>query len=165
MHLFLVGAGHVGLVSASGFRSLGHRVTVADIQAQRIERPPRRIPPIYEPGLEEAIRAGLADGTLAFQVQRPAAGRFASRSSPCRPRRAPMARSTTTHVRAAVGDLLADAGPDHTIVVRSTLPLDGPAALVALRGGRADAPAIVTNPEFMREGSGIARLRQARTGW
>jgi len=65
MHLFVVGAGHVGLVSATGFRALGHRVTVADVQADRIERLRQGIPPIYEPGLEDAIRAGLADGSLA----------------------------------------------------------------------------------------------------
>ena len=168
MHLFIVGAGHVGLVSASGFRSLGHRVTVADVQEQRIERLREGIPPIYEPGLEEAIRAGLADGTLAFQVGNvpppDASFSFVAVSTP------PGADGalTTTHVRSAVGDLLANVGPDHTIVVRSTLPLGGPAELIELRAGRADAPAIVTNPEFMREGSGIADfLKPDRvvTGW
>jgi UDPglucose 6-dehydrogenase len=156
MHLFIIGAGHVGLVSASGFRALGHRVTVADVQEQRIERLRDGIPPIYEPGLQDAVREGLADGTLAFQVGNtpPAdvAFSFVAVSTPPGPDGA----LSTAHVRAAVGDLLANTGPDHTIVIRSTLPLGGPAELIALRGDRADAPAIVTNPEFMREGSGIA---------
>lgn len=155
MHLFVVGAGHVGLVSATGFRALGHRVTVADVQTDRIERLRQGIPPIYEPGLEEAIRAGLADGSLAFQSGNvpPAdvAVAFVTVSTPPGPDGA----LSTAHVRSAVGDLLSTMGTGHTIVVRSTLPLGGPAELVALRGGRADAPAIVTNPEFMREGSGL----------
>ena len=57
---------------------------------------------------------------------------------------------------AAVADLLAATGAAHTIIVRSTLPLSGPAALIALRGGRPGAAAIVTNPEFMREGTALA---------
>ena len=56
---------------------------------------------------------------------------------------------------AAVGALIDGTGPDHTVVVRSTLPMSGPDALAALRGERADAPSIVTNPEFMREGSAL----------
>src|SRR5215510_11913331 len=52
MHLFLVGAGHVGLVTAVGLAKLGHRVTVADIDERRIGRLSEGIPPIYEPGLE-----------------------------------------------------------------------------------------------------------------
>jgi UDPglucose 6-dehydrogenase len=72
------------------------------------------------------------------------------------------------HVKTAVTELLAIAGPAHTIVVRSTLPLSGPDELVRLRGGRADAAAIVTNPEFMREGSALRdfdRPDRVVVGW
>ena len=62
---------------------------------------------------------------------------------------------STANVEAVVAGLLAVTGADHTIIVRSTLPVDGPARLIALRGGRTDAASIVTNPEFMREGSAL----------
>jgi len=52
MHLFLVGAGHVGLVTAVGLAKLGHRVTVADIDAARIEGLRAGRSPMFEPGLE-----------------------------------------------------------------------------------------------------------------
>jgi len=168
MHLFIVGAGHVGLVSAAGFRTLGHRVTVADVQEPRIGRLRQGIPPIYEPGLEDAIRAGIDDGSLAFQTgnvpPEDVAFSFVAVSTPPGPDGA----LSTAHVRSAVGDLLGATGPGHTIVIRSTLPLGGPAELVALRGERTDAPAIVTNPEFMREGSGINDFLhpdRVVTGW
>lgn len=168
MHLFIVGAGHVGLVTAAGFVALGHRVTVADIDTGRIERLQAGIPPIYEPGLEDAIHASLAAGTMTFQAGNvpPADVRTSVVAVSTPP--GPDGALSTAYVRAVVGELLAYVGADHTIVVRSTLPLFGPDELIALRAGRADAPAIVTNPEFMREGSGLAdfaRPDRIVTGW
>jgi UDPglucose 6-dehydrogenase len=166
MDLFLVGAGHVGLVTAVGFAKLGHRVTVADIDGPRIERLRAGEPPIFEPGLAE----GLADQAdrLAFttDVTPPAGATFAfvAVNTPT-DARGPL---SMTNVAAAVASLLQRTGPDHVIVVRSTLPVGGPDSLVELRRGRADAAAIVTNPEFMREGSGLRdfdRPGRIVTGW
>ena len=153
MHVFVVGAGHVGLVTAVGFARLGHHATVADIDERRIEGLKSGRAPIFEPGLEEAIAA--AGDRLAFttDVTPPADARhtFVAVNTPSGPD-GPLAMD---HVLAAVGSLLERTGRDHTIVLRSTLPMSGPDALAALRGDRPDAPAIVTNPEFMREGAAL----------
>jgi UDPglucose 6-dehydrogenase len=166
MHLFLVGAGHVGLVTAAGMVGLGHRVTVADIDAARIDGLRAGRTPIFEPGLDEAIRA--AGDQLAFttDVHPPVGVRhsFVAVSTPFGPD-GPLAMD---HVLSVVGDLLLETGPDHTIVIRSTLPMAGPGQLRELRGGRADAPAVVTNPEFMREGAALrdfAKPGRMVTGW
>ena len=53
MELFVVGAGYVGLTTAVGFAQLGHRVTVHDIDAGRIESLQAGRVPIFEPGLED----------------------------------------------------------------------------------------------------------------
>ena len=168
MHLFLVGSGHVGLVTATGFLRLGHRLTVADIDADRIARLSAGIPPLFEPGLAEAITGSLAAGTLAFttKLDPPADTRFTfvCVSTPTGPE-GPL---STVHVESAVGRLLDAAPADHTIVVRSTLPIDGPARLRAVAAGRADRPAIVTNPEFMREGQALEdfdRPNRVVAGW
>lgn len=158
----MIGAGHVGLVTAVGFARLGHRVTVADIDARRIEGLRAGRAPIYEPGLEEAIRE--LGGRLAFttELQPPADVRhsFVAVGTPT----GPDGPLSLEHVEAAVRDLLRRVGPDHVVVVRSTLPMAGPAALLAVRGGAeaaegpgggASGAAIVTNPEFMREGSAL----------
>ena len=156
MHLFLIGAGHVGLVTAVGLARLGHRLTVADIDEARIAGLANGVPPVFEPGLEDAIGRCAAAGLLAFttDLTPPADCAFSvvAVSTPT----GPDGPLSTANVERVVAALLAQTGADHTIVVRSTLPVDGPARLQALRAGRPDRASIVTNPEFMREGSALA---------
>jgi UDPglucose 6-dehydrogenase len=168
VHLFLLGAGHVGLVTAVGFARLGHRVTVADLDAARIAAANHGRAPIFEPGLTEAIAKGLGDGSLVFTTQldppADAAFTFVCVNTPT----GPDGPLSTVHVEAAIERLLTRVGPDHTIVVRSTLPLDGPARLAACVADRPDRPSIVTNPEFMREGQALEdfdRPNRVVTGW
>lgn len=153
MHLFLVGAGHVGLVTAVGLAKLGHRITVADIDAGRIDGLRAGRSPIFEPGLEDAIRAAgeALEFTTGLRPPADAAFSFVAVGTPFGPD-GPLALD---HVEQVVGGLLDATGPDHTIVVRSTLPMSGPTELIQLRGARGGAASIVTNPEFMREGSAL----------
>ena len=167
-HLFLLGAGHVGLVSAVGFVRLGHRVTVADLDAGRIDRLTRGEAPVFEPGLTEAIVAGIAAGTLAFTAEldppADAALSLVCVSTPTGPEGPLM----TGNVEAAVLRLLGVTGPEHTVVVRSTLPLDGPGRLRAVIGSRPGRASITTNPEFLREGTAIGdfdRPNRVVVGW
>lgn len=168
MHLFLLGAGHAGLVTAVGFARLGHRVTIADLDGERIAALREGRPPVFEPGLTEGIERGLADGSLTFttQLDPPPDARFTfiCVNTPT----GPDGPLSTVHVEAAISRLLTRVGPDHTIVVRSTLPLDGPSRIVALAVGQFDRPSLVTNPEFMREGQALEDFTHPNrviTGW
>jgi UDPglucose 6-dehydrogenase len=158
MDLFLVGAGHVGLVTAVGFARLGHRVTVADVDADRIAALRRGEPPIFEPGLRDGIVDQAERLTFTTDLTPPpeVLWSFVAVNTPT-DEHGPL---SMRNVEAAVAALLDHADASHTIVVRSTLPLDGPDRLRALRGGRADAAAIVTNPEFMREGAALRDFEQ-----
>jgi len=155
VHVFLVGAGHVGLVTTVGLVRLGHRVTVADIDAGRIDRLRSGHPPVFEPGLGEELARGAAAGIIGYttELDPPADSTFTfvCVSTPTGPR-GPL---DTTNVEAAVARLLDRAPTGHVVVVRSTLPLDGPVRLRALVEGRAVRPSLVTNPEFMREGQAL----------
>ena len=155
MHLFLIGAGHVGLVTAVGLARLGHRLTVADIDETRIAGLAKGIPPVFEPGLEEAIGRAAEAGHLAFTTDltppQDSAFSIVTVSTPT----GPDGPLSTANVERVVGGLLEATDSGHTIVVRSTLPIDGPARLLALRGSGTGTAAIVTNPEFMREGSAL----------
>jgi UDPglucose 6-dehydrogenase len=168
MHLFLLGAGHVGLVSAAGFARLGYSVTVADVNAERIDALQRGVVPIFEPALEDRLAACAAAGLIRYTTDlRPprdvrvsivCVGTPSDEDGPLSMR----------DVEAAVSSLLQALGPDDTIVVRSTLPLDGPDRLIKLASRFPRRAAIVTNPEFMREGSAIAdfdRPNRVITGW
>jgi UDPglucose 6-dehydrogenase len=168
MHLFLIGAGHVGLVTAVGLARLGHRLTVADIDAERIAGLARGMPPVYEPGLDEAIAIAAAAGKLAFTTDLtppPDCGfSIVTVSTPT----GPDGPLSTANVETVVASLVAATGLDHTIVVRSTLPVGGTDRLLAIGATRTDRPAIVTNPEFMREGSALAdfdRPGRLVVGW
>jgi len=168
MHLFLIGAGHVGLVTAVGLARLGHHLTVADIDKTRIANLVRGVPPVFEPGLEEAIGRCAGAGLLAFTTDLTpppdCAISIVTVSTPS----GPDGPLSTVNVERVVASLLERMTAMHTIVVRSTLPIDGPARLLALRDGRAQSPSIVTNPEFMREGSALAdfdRPDRLIVGW
>lgn len=153
MHVFLVGAGHVGLVTSVGLAKLGHDLTVADIDAARIDGLREGRAPIFEPGLDDAIRAAGDRLTFTTDLRPPADTRFSfvAVGTPLGPD-GPLALD---HVERVVGSLLDATGPDHVIVIRSTLPMSGPAELVALRASRGGTASIVTNPEFMREGTAL----------
>jgi UDPglucose 6-dehydrogenase len=168
VHLFLLGAGHVGLVTAVGLARLGHRITVADLDAERIAALQDGRPPVFEPGLTDAIERGLTDGTLTFTTELDpppdADVTFICVNTPT----GPDGPLSTIHVEAAIARLLTRVGADHTIVVRSTLPLDGPTRIAALAAVRPDRPSMVTNPEFMREGQALEDFEHPNrvvTGW
>ena len=158
MHLFLIGAGPVGLVTAVGFARLGHHVTVCDIDPGRVATLAAGRSPIFEPGLEQAVQSEAAAGRLDFTTD-PAPPAGAAYSIVCvgtpSDDDGPL---SMVHVERAVEGLLAAAPPEHVIAVRSTLPVEGPdrlARLVDERRAVGPCAKVVTNPEFMREGAGL----------
>jgi UDPglucose 6-dehydrogenase len=155
MHLFLIGAGHVGLVTAVGFARLGHRVTVTDIDDARIATLRGGATPVFEPGLQDAIvacsEAGLIDFTTTSTPPTDCRFSIVTVSTPA----SADGPLSIANVVSVVRGLLETTDAEHTIVIRSTLPIDGPARILA---ATADVPrhaALVTNPEFMREGSAL----------
>lgn len=166
--LFVIGLGPVGLATAVGLADLGNDVTAMDIDAGRIERLRGGSAPFFEPGMDEAVRDGLASGRLRFTTDpRPPAGTELSVVCVGTPADEDGMLSTRA-VEAVVGDLLAAVAADHVIVVRSTLPLDGPDRLHRRAGVRPGGPFVVTNPEFMREGNALEDFRRPSrvvVGW
>jgi UDPglucose 6-dehydrogenase len=130
-------------------------VTLTDVDAGRIADLAAGRAPFYEPGMDEAVGAALGAGTLAVTTD-PAPPADAAFSVVCVPTPAGAGGVLSMSiVEAAVGTLLDRVGPDHSIVIRSTMPLDGPDRLDALVAGRLSRPRIAVNPEFMREGNAL----------
>ena len=69
MNICVQGLWHLGTVTAACLASLGHSVTGLDFDLGTIGKLKKGIPPLYEPGLEKLVRAGLASGDLSFTAQ------------------------------------------------------------------------------------------------
>ncbi|MBW4697504.1 MAG: UDP-glucose/GDP-mannose dehydrogenase family protein [Aphanocapsa lilacina HA4352-LM1] len=176
MKVGVIGTGYVGLVTGACLARVGHRVRCMDNDTAKVERLKRGMMPIYEPGLEELVRQGVGEGLLEFTdalaaVVEHAEVLFITVGTPSRPDGSPDL-SAVRAVARSVGQHLD--GRYRVIVNKSTVPVgsgnwvrmlveDGARKTVpALTdGGGAGAQAgepdfnIVSNPEFLREGSAV----------
>jgi UDPglucose 6-dehydrogenase len=155
LDLLVVGAGYVGLTTAAVFAGLGHRVTVQDLDQARVAALNAGRSPIFEPGLDDVIAEHTAAGRLSFttsvELAESTAVAFVCVPTPA----SGEGLLDTSIVESVVARLRGDLAADRTIAIRSTLPLHGPERLDAVVGA-AVGPAVVINPEFMREGHALA---------
>jgi UDP-glucose 6-dehydrogenase len=151
----VIGTGYVGLTTGACLASLGHHVTCADVDADKIKRLDCGEVDILEPGLAELVTGGLAAGRLSFVVGAAAAVADAEVVFLCVP--TPMGvggvadLSVVESVIEEIRDLI---GPGTVLVNKSTVPV-GTAVRTAELLGRRDV-AVVSNPEFLREGSAVS---------
>jgi UDPglucose 6-dehydrogenase len=154
----VMGTGHVGLITCVTLATLGHEVVGTDVDSEKIELLRRGIPPFFEPGLEEALAQGSAAERLAFTDSAAEALRDAEVVFICvgTPARAD-GEANLLAVEQSARDI-ARAAPDGAVVVeKSTVPA-GTADRVRLtleREGDGRAYDVVSNPEFLREGSAM----------
>src|SRR2546428_7684180 len=68
MDVAVVGAGHVGLVTGACFGLVGHRVRIADVDADKIDRLEAGGSPFYEPGLDDLLAEVRRAGRISFHL-------------------------------------------------------------------------------------------------
>ncbi len=173
MDVCVVGAGYVGLVTSTCLAYFGHRVLAVDASKSRIEQLKDGIVPFYEPGLQDFFNLLAGRGALEFTDDLESAVRqsdiiFIAVGTPSKPDGEPDL-SQVMNVARSVGEAL-DANRKRLIVNKSTVPVgsgnwvemlveQGVKAVSAVpaRSSRPDAPAftVISNPEFLREGSAI----------
>ncbi|MFD7652461.1 UDP-glucose dehydrogenase family protein [Actinosynnema sp. NPDC059797] len=150
----VVGTGYVGLTTGACLASLGHRVECADVDALKVNRLRAGQVDILEPGLAELVAEGRAAGRLSFVVGARNAVADAEVVFLCLP--TPMGAGGAADLGAveAVAAEIRDVLPRGAVVVcKSTVPV-GTSTRVARLLGREDV-AVVSNPEFLREGSAV----------
>ncbi len=151
----VIGTGYVGLTTGACFAHLGHQVVCADIVAEKVERLSRGDVPILEAGLPELVRAGLDGKRLSFVLGAATAAKDCEFAYLCVP--TPQSDdgsadlSYLQHAATEIGPVL----PAEAIVVnKSTVPVGSTRAVEEVLGR--DDVAVVSNPEFLREGSAVS---------
>ncbi|MBR9973200.1 UDP-glucose dehydrogenase family protein [Magnetospirillum sulfuroxidans] len=159
MRIAMIGTGYVGLVSGTCFSEFGIDVVCVDKDARKIELLHENVMPIYEPGLDELVADNVKAGRLSFTTDLKAAVKDADAVfiAVGTPSRRGDGHADLSYVYAAAEEI-ADAMTGYTVVVtKSTVPVGtGDEVEAIIRKRRPDAEFdVVSNPEFLREGSAI----------
>jgi UDPglucose 6-dehydrogenase len=150
----VIGAGYVGLTTGACFAHLGHHVTCTDIDPKRVAQLNNGEVPILEAGLDNLIREGLTGGRLTFVVgsaEAAAASEFIYLCVPT-PQGAD-GSADLTHIEAAAAEVGPVLQSEAIVINKSTVPV-GSTRVVERALGRSDV-FVVSNPEFLREGSAV----------
>jgi UDPglucose 6-dehydrogenase len=164
MRVAMIGTGYVGLVSGACFADFGHVVTCIDRDMGKIERLTRGIMPIYEPGLEELVERNAREGRLFFTTDTARAVPEADAVfiAVGTPSRRGDGYADLTYVHAAAREVAPLVDGFTVVVTKSTVPVGtGDEIETLMREVDPDIDvAVVSNPEFLREGSAIEDFKR-----
>ena len=159
MRIVMMGTGYVGLVSGACFADFGHRVTCIDKDADKIARIEAGVMPIFEPGLEPLVAQNVREGRLDFAadaavVVGEADAIFIAVGTPSR---RGDGHADLSYVYAVAEEIAPLLDGFTVIVTKSTVPVGtGDQIEQIIHKARPDAQfAVVSNPEFLREGAAI----------
>ncbi len=159
MNIAVVGTGYVGLVTGAVFADLGNDVVCVDKDAAKIEMLRAGQMPIYEPGLEELVHRNQADERLGFTTDLTQAVRrsdivFIAVGTPAKAN----GESDLSAVEEVALGIARALDRYKVIVNKSTVPVgtgDLVRDIIARNRRRPVDFDVVSNPEFLREGSAI----------
>jgi UDPglucose 6-dehydrogenase len=159
MHIAVIGTGYVGLVSGACFSEFGHNVVCVDKDADKIARLKCGEMPIYEPGLDKLVESNVHAGRLSFSTDTASsvAGADAVFIAVGTPSRRGDGHADLSYVFGAAEDIGKALTGYAVVVTKSTVPVGtGRRVEEILRKLRpAGSFDVVSNPEFLREGSAI----------
>lgn len=164
MRITMIGAGYVGLVSGVCFADFGHHVTCVDNIEEKVAALKAGVIPIYEPGLEELVKSNAKSGRLTFTTDLKGAVAEADVVfiAVGTPSRRGDGHADLSYVYAAARDIAHAISGFTVVVTKSTVPVGtGDEVERIIRLERPDAEfAVVSNPEFLREGAAIADFKR-----
>ena len=159
MRVAMIGTGYVGLVSGACFADFGHDVTCVDKDKGKIAALTRGEVPIYEPGLNDLVAANTRAGRLKFTDDLPAAVKAADAVfiAVGTPSRRGDGHADLSFVYDAAREIAAALDGFTVVITKSTVPVGtGDEVERIIRETRPKAEfAVVSNPEFLREGAAI----------
>jgi UDPglucose 6-dehydrogenase len=164
MHVAVIGSGYVGLVSGACFADIGHSVVCVDLDELKIESLRRGKIPIFEPNLDSLVHKNTASGRLSFTTDLASA---VSRADVVfvavgTPSRRGDGYADLSFVYAAAASIARVAKGFTVVATKSTVPVgtgDEVQRIISETNPDADI-AVVSNPEFLREGSAIEDFKR-----
>jgi UDPglucose 6-dehydrogenase len=162
----MIGTGYVGLVTGTCFADMGNRVTCIDIVEEKINKLKQGIIPIYEPGLEELVERNVRAGRLHFTTS------YSEGLANCdfvfiavnTPTGSQQGSADMRYVESAARSIALELDHDAIVVNKSTVPVgsgDLVSRIIRTNLARPNVTvSVVSNPEFLREGSAILDFQQ-----
>ncbi|MDZ7675245.1 MAG: UDP-glucose/GDP-mannose dehydrogenase family protein [Acidimicrobiales bacterium] len=150
----VIGTGYVGLTTGACFSALGHDVVCADIDTEKVAALNRGEIPILEAGIDKLVEEGVEAGRLRFVVGSVNAAADCEFAYLCVPTpQAADGSADLTYIQAAAQEIAPVLPAESVVVNKSTVPV-GSTRVVEKALGRDDV-SVVSNPEFLREGSAV----------
>jgi len=150
----IVGTGYVGLTTGACFAHLGHEVICADVDPNKVARLSAGEVPIVEHGLDRLVEEGLRSGRLRFVLGAASAVKDCEIAFLCVPTpQGEDGSADLSYIESAAKEISAHLPYETVVVNKSTVPV-GSARVVERVLDRPDVK-VVSNPEFLREGSAV----------
>lgn len=159
MEISVIGTGYVGLVTGVCLSDIGHQVTCIDIDQEKIKTLNNGQSPIFEPGLEELMVKNVQAGRLKFTADfsegyRQAEVVYIAVGTP----QQEDGSANLSYVESAIESLCQHITKDIVVITKSTVPVGTNAKIEKILAGKLAGRIgfeVVSNPEFLREGSAI----------
>ena len=164
MKIAMIGSGYVGLVSGACFADFGHDVVCIDKDEAKIAALRAGKMPIYEPGLEKLVATNVAAGRLSFttDLDEGIADARAIFIAVGTPSRRGDGHADLTFVHQVAREVGAALRQDAVVVTKSTVPVGtgDEVERILEASGNTNRVAVVSNPEFLREGAAIGDFKR-----
>ena len=158
MDIAVIGTGYVGLVTGAGLADFGNDVVCCDIDERKIEALNNGLIPIYEPGLDKIVSRNVAEGRMRFttdlaQAIRSSRAIFIAVGTPPKPD----GSADLKYVEEVARTIARFMNGPKLVITKSTVPIGTGRMIetIIAESGTPHRASIVSNPEFLREGSAI----------
>jgi UDPglucose 6-dehydrogenase len=158
LDIAVIGTGYVGLVTGAGLADFGNDVTCVDIDEKKISALKNGQIPIYEPGLDKIVSRNVSEGRLQFSTDlgeaiRSSRAIFIAVGTPPKPD----GSADLRYVEEVARTIARHMNGPKLVITKSTVPIGTGRMIERILGeaGTGHKGSVVSNPEFLREGSAI----------